>query len=48
MTLGPDERLYLICGEFQDVCKLYQLRPHRPRGISRLGRTGGGPQPVLR
>ena len=23
MTLGPDERLYLICGEFQDVCKLY-------------------------
>jgi len=22
MTLGPDERLYLLCGEFQDVCKL--------------------------
>ena len=21
-TMGPDERLYLICGEFEDVCKL--------------------------
>ncbi len=21
-TLGPDERLYLLCGEFEDVCKL--------------------------
>lgn len=30
MTLGPDERLYLICGEFQDVCKLisYDLTGH--------------------
>lgn len=23
MTLGLDERLYLICGEFQEPCKLY-------------------------
>ncbi len=23
MTLGPDNRLYLICGEFQEPCKLY-------------------------
>jgi len=22
MTLGPDDRLYLLCGEFEDVCKL--------------------------
>jgi hypothetical protein len=23
MTLGPDQRLYMVCGEFQDICKLY-------------------------
>lgn len=23
MTMGPDERLYMICGEFQEPCKLF-------------------------
>ena len=23
MTLGPDRRLYMLCGEFEEVCKMY-------------------------
>lgn len=23
MTLGPDQKLYMICGEFEEVCKMY-------------------------
>ena len=23
MTIGPDRKLYMICGEFEEVCKMY-------------------------
>jgi len=37
MTLGADDRLYLICGEFQEPCKLYSYDPAGREGFREWG-----------
>lgn len=37
MAVGPDERLYLVCGQFQEPCKLYSFDLARRGGFQDLG-----------
>lgn len=37
MAVGPDRKLYLICGEFEEPCKLYSFDLAGERGFQDLG-----------
>jgi hypothetical protein len=40
MTVGPDQRLYMICGEFQEPCKLYACDLNGKDGFWNMGVLG--------
>jgi len=37
MAVGPDEKLYLVCGQFQEPCKLYSYDLAGRKGFQDLG-----------
>jgi hypothetical protein len=37
MAIGPDEKLYLVCGQFQEPCKLYSYDLAGRKGFQDLG-----------
>lgn len=37
MTMGPDQRLYMLCGELQDVCKLFSYDTRGKEGFRDWG-----------
>jgi hypothetical protein len=37
MAAGPDEKLYLVCGQFQEPCKLYSYDLAGRKGFEDLG-----------
>ena len=40
MALGPDERLYMICGEFEETCKMYSYDLSGDEGFLEYGVLG--------
>jgi len=37
MAFGPDQRLYMLCGEFEEPCKLYSYDPSGKEGFRQWG-----------